>query len=34
VLGLEIARALEKATDHLSHSALSLRDRVLQELSA
>ena len=34
VLGLEIARALEKATDHLSHSALSLRDRVLEELSA
>ena len=34
VLGLEMARALEKATDHLSHSALSLRDRVLQELSA
>ena len=34
VLGLEIARALETATDHLSHSALSLRDRVLAELSA
>ncbi|MFZ0694222.1 MAG: hypothetical protein WAN51_08755 [Alphaproteobacteria bacterium] len=34
VLGLEIARALETATDHLSHSALSLRDRVLEELSA
>ncbi len=34
VLGLEIARTLEKATDHLSHSALSLRDRVLKELSA
>jgi uncharacterized protein Yka (UPF0111/DUF47 family) len=34
VLGFEIARALEKATDHLSHSALSLRDRVLEELSA
>jgi hypothetical protein len=32
-LGPEIARA-EKATDHLSHSALSLRDRVLEELSA
>ena len=34
VLGLEIARALETATDHLSHSALSLRDRVLAEISA
>jgi hypothetical protein len=34
VLGLEIARALETATDHLSHSALALRDRVLEELSA
>jgi len=34
VLALEIAQALEEATDHLSHSALSLRDRVLEELSA
>ncbi|SME96652.1 hypothetical protein SAMN06265365_1079 [Tistlia consotensis] len=34
VLGLEIARALETATDHLSHAALALRDRVLGELSA
>jgi uncharacterized protein Yka (UPF0111/DUF47 family) len=34
VLGLEIARALETATDHLSHAALSLRDRVMEELSA
>lgn len=34
MLGLEIARALEVATDHLSHAALSLRDRVLEELSA
>jgi len=34
VLGLEIARALETASDHLSHAALSLRDRVLEELSA
>ncbi len=34
VMGLEIARALETATDHLSHAALSLRDRVLEELSA
>src|SRR5579862_4019763 len=33
-LGLEITRALETATDHLSHAALSLRDRVLEELSA
>lgn len=30
---LEIARSLETATDHLSHSALSLRDRVLAELA-
>ncbi len=28
----EVARALEEATDHLSHAALSLRDRVLGEL--
>ncbi len=34
VLALEIARVLETATDHLSHSALALRDRVLEELSA
>jgi hypothetical protein len=34
LLGLEIARALETATDHLAHSALSLRDRVLEELTA
>ncbi len=34
VLGLEIARTLETATDHLSHAALALRDRVLEELSA
>ncbi len=34
VLGLEIARALETATDQLSHAALSLRDRVIEELSA
>lgn len=34
VLGLEITRALEAATDHLAHAALSLRDRVLEELSA
>ncbi len=34
VLGLEVARTLETATDHLAHAALSLRDRVLEELSA
>ena len=34
VLGLEVARALETATDHMAHSALSLRDRVLEELTA
>jgi uncharacterized protein Yka (UPF0111/DUF47 family) len=34
MLGLEIARALETATDHLAHAALSLRERVLEELSA
>ena len=33
-LGLEIARTLETATDHLSHAALALHDRVLEELSA
>ena len=34
VLGLDIARSLETATDHLAHSALLLRDRVLEELTA
>ncbi|MCI4678377.1 hypothetical protein K9U39_08320 [Rhodoblastus acidophilus] len=34
VLGLEIARALEDATDRLAHAAFSLRARLLQELSA
>ncbi len=34
VLGLEIAHTLEEATDRLAHAAMSLRDRVLQELSA
>ena len=34
VFGLEVARTLETATDHLAHAALSLRDRVLEELSA
>lgn len=33
VLGLELARALEGATDHLAHAALALRERVLAELS-
>jgi uncharacterized protein Yka (UPF0111/DUF47 family) len=33
-LSLEIARALEQATDHLSHAAFALRERVLEELSA
>jgi uncharacterized protein Yka (UPF0111/DUF47 family) len=33
VLGLEIARSLEEATDRLAHAAMSLRDRLLQELS-
>ena len=34
VLGLDIARLLETATDRLAHSALLLRDRVLEELTA
>ncbi len=34
VLALELAKALEGATDKLSHAAFALRDRVLQELSA
>ncbi|MBS0518172.1 MAG: hypothetical protein JSR90_05740 [Proteobacteria bacterium] len=33
VLGIELARMLETATDHLAHAAFSLRERVLQELS-
>lgn len=33
LLAFEIARALETATDHLSHAALSLRERVLEELA-
>ncbi|MBV8189001.1 MAG: hypothetical protein JO339_17300 [Alphaproteobacteria bacterium] len=33
LLGLEVARALEGATDHLAHAALALRERVLAELS-
>ena len=34
LLGFETARALETATDHLSHAALLLRDRVLGDLAA
>ncbi|HYP63587.1 MAG TPA: hypothetical protein VEQ16_06850 [Acidocella sp.] len=34
LLGLELAKALEGATDQLSHAAFALRDRVLEELSA
>lgn len=34
VLGLEQAKALEVATDCLSHAAYALRDRVMDELSA
>ena len=33
-LGLELAKALESATDQLSHAAFALRDRVLEELAA
>jgi len=33
LVGLELARALEKATDHFGHGALALRDRLLEELS-
>jgi len=34
ILGLEVARTLEEATDRLAHAAMSLRNRVLQGLSA
>ncbi len=34
MLGFEVARALETATDYLAHAALSLRDLVLEDLSA
>ncbi len=34
VMGLEVSRALETATDHVAHAALALRERVLEELSA
>jgi len=33
-IAIELARALESATDHLAWAALSLRDRVIEELSA
>ena len=33
-LGIEIARAIETCTDHLSRSALALRDRILNGLKA
>lgn len=33
-IGVELTRNIETATDHLCHGALSLRDRVLEELSA
>jgi uncharacterized protein Yka (UPF0111/DUF47 family) len=34
VLGLEVARKLERASDHFAHAALALRQRVLEELAA
>lgn len=34
VLGLEVIRALETATDHVAHAAHALRQRLLEELSA
>ncbi len=34
VLRIEIARALETATDHLAHAALALRNRILGDLAA
>ncbi|HVJ44099.1 MAG TPA: hypothetical protein VM639_21530 [Dongiaceae bacterium] len=33
-IGIEMTRQIETATDYLSHGALTLRDRVLEELSA
>ncbi|HXW26633.1 MAG TPA: hypothetical protein VEK73_17955 [Xanthobacteraceae bacterium] len=33
-IAIELARALESATDHLARAALSLRERVIEELSA
>jgi hypothetical protein len=34
VLSLELARALETVADYFAHAAFSLRDRMLEELSA
>jgi uncharacterized protein Yka (UPF0111/DUF47 family) len=34
MLSVELTRNIETATDHLCHGALSLRDRVLEDLSA
>ena len=34
ILRMEIAKALETATDYLAHAAFALRDRVLGELPA
>lgn len=34
VLGLEVSRALEGASDHVAHAALALRERLFEELSA
>jgi uncharacterized protein Yka (UPF0111/DUF47 family) len=33
VVGVELAHAAERATDHLAHAALALRDHVLEELA-
>jgi len=33
-VAIELARALESATDHLARAALCLRERVIEELSA
>ncbi len=32
VVGMELAHAIERATDHLAHAALALRDHVIEEL--
>ena len=34
VIGLEVARTLEETTDRIAHAAMSLRDHILQGLSA
>lgn len=33
VVGMELAHAVERATDHLAHAALALRDHVIEELA-